>query len=77
MGGFQERYEIQESSDFNFNESYEQKSLKDLAVASKIYGKTTNRRYNSHLIINDEGQIVSKYRKMHLFDVDLTSKGGL
>jgi deaminated glutathione amidase len=48
-----------------------------LAVASKIYGKTTNRRYNSHLIINDEGQIVSKYRKMHLFDVDLTSKGGL
>ena len=33
-------------------------------------------RYNSHLIINDEGQLVSKYRKMHLFDIDLTSKGG-
>lgn len=32
--------------------------------------------YNTHLIINDEGQIVSKYRKIHLFDIDLTSKGG-
>lgn len=28
------------------------------------------------MIINDEGQLVSKYRKMHLFDIDLTSKGG-
>jgi len=33
-------------------------------------------RYQTHLIINDEGQIIRKYRKIHLFDVDLTSKGG-
>lgn len=34
------------------------------------------RRYQAHLIINENGQIISKYRKIHLFDVDLTSKGG-
>ncbi|KAI1898527.1 hypothetical protein AGOR_G00073280 [Albula goreensis] len=33
------------------------------------------RIYNSHIIINDQGQIVSVYRKGHLFDVELTGKG--
>ena len=28
------------------------------------------------MIISDEGQIVSKYRKMHLIDIDLSHKGG-
>lgn len=37
----------------------------------------TVKRYNTHVIINEEGLIVSKYRKIHLFDVDLTSKGGI
>ncbi|KAI7852339.1 nitrilase [Circinella umbellata] len=27
--------------------------------------------YNSHLLINDEGKVVSVYRKIHLFDVDI------
>ena len=36
-----------------------------------------SRNYNTHLIINPEGQIVGKYRKIHLVDVDLTSKGGI
>ena len=26
--------------------------------------------------MSDEGQIVSKYRKMHLIDIDLSHKGG-
>ena len=36
-----------------------------------------SKRYNTHVIINDEGQIISTYRKLHLFDVDLSSKGGI
>ncbi|KAK2913327.1 hypothetical protein Q8A67_001726 [Cirrhinus molitorella] len=37
---------------------------------------TTDRRiYNSHIIINGQGEMVSVYRKAHLFDVELTSKG--
>ncbi|XP_048041500.1 deaminated glutathione amidase isoform X3 [Megalobrama amblycephala] len=37
--------------------------------------KTDRRIYNSHIIINGQGEIVSVYRKGHLFDVELTSKG--
>ncbi|CDS14391.1 hypothetical protein LRAMOSA06560 [Lichtheimia ramosa] len=32
---------------------------------------SSTRIYNTHLIINDQGDIVSKYRKMHLFNVDI------
>jgi deaminated glutathione amidase len=35
------------------------------------------KRYNTHLIVNPEGQIMGNYRKIHLFDVDLSSKGGI
>ncbi|CDW72198.1 nitrilase homolog 1-like [Stylonychia lemnae] len=35
------------------------------------------KRYNTHVIINDEGQIVSAYRKLHLFDIDLSKAGGV
>ncbi|EGC29787.1 hypothetical protein DICPUDRAFT_42388 [Dictyostelium purpureum] len=31
--------------------------------------------YNTHLIIDSSGEIVVKYHKMHLFDVDIPSKG--
>ncbi|XP_067255944.1 deaminated glutathione amidase isoform X3 [Chanodichthys erythropterus] len=37
--------------------------------------KTDRHIYNSHIIINGQGEIVSAYRKGHLFDVELTSKG--
>lgn len=37
--------------------------------------KTDRRIYNSHIIINGQGEIVSVYRKGHLFDVELSSKG--
>lgn len=37
--------------------------------------KTDRRIYNSHIIINDKGDIVSVYRKSHLFDVELPEKG--
>ena len=32
--------------------------------------------YSSHFIINSEGQIVSKYRKMHLYIANLVNQGG-
>ncbi|XP_028285198.1 deaminated glutathione amidase isoform X1 [Parambassis ranga] len=37
--------------------------------------ETDQRIYNSHIIINDKGDIVSVYRKSHLFDVELPEKG--
>ncbi|GLD53871.1 nitrilase homolog 1 [Lates japonicus] len=37
--------------------------------------ETDRRIYNSHIIINDTGDIVSVYRKSHLFDVELPEKG--
>ncbi|KTF95457.1 hypothetical protein cypCar_00041243 [Cyprinus carpio] len=37
--------------------------------------KTDRRIYNSHIILNGQGELVSVYRKAHLFDVELTSKG--
>lgn len=30
------------------------------------------KRYSTSLLINLEGQIVAEYRKLHLFDIDLT-----
>ncbi|KAM7377161.1 hypothetical protein PAMA_013780 [Pampus argenteus] len=37
--------------------------------------ESERRIYNSHVIINDKGDIVSVYRKSHLFDVELPEKG--
>ncbi|XP_076018693.1 deaminated glutathione amidase [Genypterus blacodes] len=36
--------------------------------------ETDQRIYNSHIIINDKGDIVSVYRKSHLFDVELPER---
>uniref|UniRef100_A0A3Q3X4N1 Deaminated glutathione amidase n=1 Tax=Mola mola TaxID=94237 RepID=A0A3Q3X4N1_MOLML len=37
--------------------------------------ESDQRIYNSHIIINDKGDIVSVYRKSHLFDVEMPEKG--
>ncbi|XP_034413013.1 deaminated glutathione amidase [Cyclopterus lumpus] len=37
--------------------------------------ESDRRIYNSHVIINDKGDVVSVYRKSHLFDVELPEKG--
>ncbi|KAM6949654.1 deaminated glutathione amidase [Aplochiton taeniatus] len=37
--------------------------------------ETDRRIYNSHIIIDDQGEIVSVYRKSHLFDVELPGRG--
>lgn len=33
-----------------------------------------NTKFNSHIIINDNGEIISIYRKIHLFDVAIPEK---
>jgi deaminated glutathione amidase len=33
-----------------------------------------SKAYNSHVVVNDRGEIVSVYRKIHLFDVDLPDR---
>ncbi|XP_034470916.1 deaminated glutathione amidase isoform X1 [Hippoglossus hippoglossus] len=37
--------------------------------------ESDRRIYNTHIIMNDKGDIVSVYRKSHLFDVELPEKG--
>ena len=37
----------------------------------------TGKNYLTHTIINEEGNIAAKYRKMHMFDVDLGDAGGV
>ncbi|KAM9827802.1 deaminated glutathione amidase [Neosynchiropus ocellatus] len=37
--------------------------------------ESDRRIYNSHILINDKGEVVSVYRKAHLFDVELPEKG--
>ena len=37
----------------------------------------TGKNYLTHTIINEEGNIAAKYRKMHMFDVDLGESGGV
>lgn len=34
-------------------------------------GENSNRVYNSHIIINNEGEISAVYRKIHMFDIDV------
>ena len=37
------------------------------------------KRYNSHIIISKQGQVLTTYRKAHLYDVDLAKyvRGGV
>lgn len=37
----------------------------------------TGNNYLTHSIISEEGNVVAKYRKMHMFDVDLQRQGGV
>ncbi|XP_077598314.1 deaminated glutathione amidase isoform X2 [Stigmatopora nigra] len=37
--------------------------------------ETERRVYNTHVVVNNQGQIVSTYRKCHLFDVEIPQKG--
>lgn len=42
--------------------------------AGSIVEKYNNQKsYNTGLMINPEGEVLSKYRKIHLFDVDITN----
>jgi predicted amidohydrolase len=39
-------------------------------------GPDPQRLYNTHVVIDAEGEIAATYRKIHLFDVDLSATGG-
>lgn len=48
---------------------------KDTKAESETGPQGIRRFWNTQLVIDDQGLLVAKYRKMHLFDVDI--KGGL
>lgn len=60
-------------------------NYKEIAKANKIWlslgglhealNNSENRISNTHIVINSEGEIVSTYRKMHLFDMENKSTG--
>ena len=41
------------------------------------YDAQTKQNYLTHSIVNEEGNVAAKYRKMHMFDVDLARRGGI
>lgn len=61
------------------------KNYKQLALQEKIWlslggihevtPENPDKVFNAHLLINDEGEIVSVYRKIHLFDMDNKETG--
>lgn len=59
-------------------------SYKEIAVKNNIWlslggiheaSDNTEKIYNTHILINNEGQLVTAYRKIHLFDMDNKDTG--
>jgi len=51
------------------------KEFSCIIIAGSIPEKYENRIYNTSYVINETGNIISKHRKIHLFDVDV--EGGI
>ena len=49
-------------------------SLRNKFVFSSFQCPGADKLFNTHLVINSGGEIVSTYRKLHLFDVDIPGK---
>ena len=74
---------------FNFDESLNQKLFKkyrQLALDNQVWlslgcyperDEKNKKNYLTHFILNSEGNVVSHYRKMHMFDVHLRKQGGV
>ncbi|KAJ1958991.1 translation initiation factor eIF3 subunit g, partial [Dispira parvispora] len=46
----------------------------EVPTSASVEHTAISKVYNSHLLINDQGEIVSVYRKLHLFDVELANR---
>ena len=79
-GNQSERLKLVSSLQYWFNQ-YRQLALDNqvwLSLGSfpELCPSDPTKHYQTHYIINNEGNIVTKYRKMHMFDLEMASKGG-
>lgn len=54
-----------------FHELYDSNSCKESGAVVDEIPEGTVKYFNSHLLLDDAGDIVATYRKIHLFDVDV------
>lgn len=67
-------FELSETLDGIFVTSIQREAAKtNMMVSIVVHERCSNEEkfYNSHLLINDTGKLLHKYRKIHLFDVSL------
>lgn len=57
-----------------FHEKLDKVNISFLFIFKIIYDTLQNTKFNSHVIIDDCGEIKSIYRKIHLFDVAIPEK---
>lgn len=59
---------------FVYNQSKAALEHKILLVGGSIPEREGEKLYNSCCIFNEEGSMIGKYRKTHLFDIDIPGK---
>mmetsp|Transcript_12618 Transcript_12618/g.18920 ORF Transcript_12618/g.18920 Transcript_12618/m.18920 type:complete len:261 (-) Transcript_12618:1120-1902(-) len=71
-GGFHERKHEEEEEEEEQKEERKNEEIKHTIKEKEKNEKGTY--YNTHVIVNDEGGIEAKYRKIHLFDINIPNK---